>query len=115
MGLQSMLGGGSGNRSPIRDWRAKENRVFLGGQEDASTPALPQNLLEAQPLCRAGAMATAIWQEVETACAAPPFDRAHLPGSSRVGNSEDVPKDEHGVESHQRNVQLIGRGGCHIP
>lgn len=66
MGSKSKRGGGV--TAPQRGTGGrKRNRVILGGQEDVSTPTLPQNLLEAQPLCAAQP-----WQEapLQTACAA---------------------------------------------
>ena len=43
-----------------------------------------------------------------------PSDWAHLPESSPVRNSKDVLKDEHGVESYQVNIRLMGKGRCHV-
>lgn len=47
-------------------------------------------------------------------CPLSPSDWAHLPESSPVRNSKDVLKDEHGVESYQVNIRLMGKGRCHV-
>lgn len=112
MGSKSKRGGGV--TAPQRGTGGrKRNRVILRGQEDVSTPTLPQNLLEAQPLCTAGAMAGGTTAN-SLRCPLPPSDWAHLPESSPVHNSKDVLKDEHGVESYQVNIRLMGKGRCHI-
>lgn len=94
----------------------KRNRVFLGGQEDASTPAQPQNLLEAQPCAEKQP-----WPqpqkvvEVTRAALFLPSDRHSSLRTAGGVTQKMCGRMSVGLRVTRGTSLLMGNRGCHIP